>query len=78
MQYTNTLVLRFCIPCLQIWLLAVKTDMQQSENWRCVVSLDLSLRKTQKLLNGTMDNQQHNQAKQLSHKALTNRYQVCQ
>lgn len=34
--YTNTLVLRFCIPCLQIWLLAVKTDMQQAENWRWV------------------------------------------
>jgi predicted permease len=33
-QYTNTLVLKFCIPCLQIWLLAVKTDMQQADNWR--------------------------------------------
>jgi hypothetical protein len=33
-QYTNTLVLRFCIPCLQIWLLAVKTDMQRADNWR--------------------------------------------
>jgi hypothetical protein len=37
--YTNTLVLRFCIPCLQIWLLAVKTDMQQAENWRWVFLL---------------------------------------
>lgn len=34
--YTNTLVLRFCIPCLQVWLLAVETDMQQADNWRAL------------------------------------------
>jgi hypothetical protein len=33
-QHVNTLVLRFCIPCLQVWLLAFKTDMQQGDNWR--------------------------------------------
>lgn len=29
----NTLVLRFCIPCLQVWLLAIKTDMCAPGNW---------------------------------------------
>eukprot|EP00879_Flechtneria_rotunda_P028058 GHRR01030135.1.p1 GENE.GHRR01030135.1~~GHRR01030135.1.p1 ORF type:complete len:169 (+),score=60.00 GHRR01030135.1:337-843(+) len=32
-QHVNTLVLKFCIPCLQVWLLAVKTDMRVSGNW---------------------------------------------
>jgi hypothetical protein len=31
----NTLVLRVCIPCLQVWLLAVMTDMRTPGNWRC-------------------------------------------
>jgi predicted permease len=28
----NTLVLKFCIPCLQVWLLAIKTDMREPGN----------------------------------------------
>lgn len=38
-QYTNTLVLKFCIPCLQVWLLAIKTDMRQPGNWRYATCL---------------------------------------
>jgi hypothetical protein len=32
--HVNTLVLKFCIPCLQVWLLAIKTDMRQPGSWR--------------------------------------------
>ena len=32
----NAFVLRVCIPALQLWLLAVKTDMRSGENWRWV------------------------------------------
>lgn len=30
----NLFVLRVCIPALQLWLLAVKTDMRRGDNWR--------------------------------------------
>jgi hypothetical protein len=33
-QQLNLFVLRVCIPALQVWLLAVKTDMRRKENWR--------------------------------------------
>jgi hypothetical protein len=29
----NLFILKFCIPCLQLWLLAVKTNMQSTDNW---------------------------------------------
>ncbi|KIZ00566.1 hypothetical protein MNEG_7398 [Monoraphidium neglectum] len=32
-QQLNLFVLRVCIPALQVWLLAVKTDMRRKENW---------------------------------------------
>lgn len=33
-QQLNLFILRVCIPALQVWLLAVKTDMRQTDNWR--------------------------------------------
>ncbi|GBF97510.1 hypothetical protein Rsub_10433 [Raphidocelis subcapitata] len=32
----NLFVLRVCIPALQVWLLAVKTDMRRADNWRVI------------------------------------------
>jgi predicted permease len=32
----NTLVMRVCLPALQLHLLGVQTDMSRSENWRWV------------------------------------------
>jgi predicted permease len=32
-QHLNRFVLKVCIPCLQVWLLAVKTDMRVVSNW---------------------------------------------
>ncbi|KAF8057744.1 SYT2 [Scenedesmus sp. PABB004] len=34
--HVNALVLKFCIPCLQVWLLAIKTDMREPGNWRAL------------------------------------------
>ena len=30
----NLFVLRLCLPSLQIWLLAIKTDMRHMDNWK--------------------------------------------
>lgn len=34
----NTLVLKFCIPCLQVHLLAIKTDMRQPGSWSALLA----------------------------------------
>ncbi|KAF6250626.1 hypothetical protein COO60DRAFT_788713 [Scenedesmus sp. NREL 46B-D3] len=34
----NTMVLKFCLPCLQVWLLAIKTDMRQPGSWSALLA----------------------------------------
>lgn len=33
-KHVNELVLKLCLPSMQLWLLAVKTDLRNWELWR--------------------------------------------
>ncbi len=33
-KHINELVLKLCLPSMQLWLLAVKTDLRNWDSWR--------------------------------------------